>query len=437
MPVDTITGTDNADVIYAEGHHAVIDGMAGNDLLVGTPGHDVIYGGDGDDNVFGYYGSDVLFGGAGNDTLNSSEYDTGDTGHMFGGSGNDQIFADDVTDYSHGGAGDDTVTIYFDLGGAAYGGTGTDLLVMNYIGSGLGTSSGADVSVTLNGPGAGATSGGQSMILAGFEALAITTYMGNDTVQGGALADNINVYTGANTVRAMGGDDFVTYYTGAANTLDGGQGHDTLRVVQTFPATGPLTFTVTGNTATDNAGSVITGFESYQVSGSSDGDTVVLGAGRDSFTGFDGDDTAYGMGGRDQLHGGQGNDRLYGGDGNDILGGGGGQDTLTGGAGADTFHFANLNTLGDLITDFAPGEDRLTLAAKVVDGMLAAGAVDAAHFSLIAATSTDGQFIYRASADPGVSELIWDANGTDAGGERLLASFDGTPALTAADLTIL
>ena len=437
MPFDTITGTDQNDAIAATGHHAKVYGLDGNDLLVGTYGQDKIYGGHGDDTAFGSFGSDSLFGGAGNDVLHASEYDTNDTGHLYGGSGNDQLFAEDVTDYTYGGAGNDTVTIYYDLGGEAHGGAGTDLLVMNYIGSGLGQIPNADVSVILNGPNAAASSGAESMALTGFEALDITTYTGNDTVQGGALADTIKVYNGANTVRAMGGDDHVFYLTGAVNNLDGGTGIDTLRVIQSYPATGPLHFKVTGHTATDGYGSVISGFEHYQVFGSYGADRVVLGAGHDLFEGFNGADTAYGMAGRDRLHGGEGADILFGGVGNDVLGGGLGHDTLTGGAGADSFHFGFANTVGDRITDFAPGADHVTMATGVADFVLGPGVVDAGHFTLDAAAGTGGQFIYRASGEAGVTALVWDVNGTDAGGERLIALFEGAPLLTASDLLIL
>ena len=437
MPFDTITGTDQNDAIYATGHHAKLFGLDGNDWLVGTGGQDMIFGGHGDDTTWGYFGSDTVYGGAGNDILHASEYDTGDIGHLYGGSGNDQLFAEDITDYSYAGAGNDTVTIYFDLGGAAHGGAGTDLLVMNYIGSGLGSNPNTNALIILNGPNAGASAGLESMVLSGFEALDITTYMGDDTVQGGALADTISVYSGANTVRAMGGDDHVIYLTGAVNTLDGGTGTDTLRVIQSYPATGALIFTVTGQNATDSYGSSITGFENYQVFGSSDNDHVVLGSGHDMFAGFDGADTAYGMGGRDRLHGQAGDDILYGGNGNDVLGGGLGIDTLTGGAGADSFHFGFARMVGDRITDFAPGQDHVTMGEGVVDFALALGVVDAAHFNLDSAVGTGGQFIYRASGEPGLTALVWDINGTDAGGERLIAQFEGAPMLTAADLTIL
>ncbi len=47
--------------------------------------------------------------------------------------------------------------------------------------------------------------------------------------------------------------------------------------------------------------------------------------------------------------------------GDDLLIGGGGADRLTGGAGADLFAYTSMRDAGDVVTDFAPGEDRIDL----------------------------------------------------------------------------
>ena len=354
---------------------------------------------------------------------------------MYGGAGNDSLYADDKVDYSYAGGGDDLVTIYFDLGGAAFGGTGLDTLVMNYIGSSLNTAGmDYDVSVTLHGPDAGATAGPDSMVLAGFEVLQITTYTGDDTVQGGDRADVISVYSGANTVRAMGGDDQVTFLSGAANRLDGGIGHDHLTVIAWEDADG-LTLTVTGTDATDDAGSVITGFEQWSVNGSSWADIVQLGGGGDWMRGRGGADVIAGMGGHDRLAGSTGADSLNGGNGRDLLRGGRDLDVLTGGNQADTFKFGRLASTGDLITDMTSGLDHIQIGAKALGFALPGGVVEDSHFHLNAAAGTEGQFVYR--IDLGLGQLIWDANGTDDGGEVMIARFDGSPPLVAADLTVL
>jgi Ca2+-binding RTX toxin-like protein len=66
--------------------------------------------------------------------------------------------------------------------------------------------------------------------------------------------------------------------------------------------------------------------------------------------------------GADYITGGQGNDWISAGAGDDLIQGGVGRDYLTGGAGADTFSYASVNELGDLITDFAAGQDKISLA---------------------------------------------------------------------------
>ncbi|MGV3481553.1 MAG: cadherin domain-containing protein [Sphingobium sp.] len=64
----------------------------------------------------------------------------------------------------------------------------------------------------------------------------------------------------------------------------------------------------------------------------------------------------------DRLYGFAGNQRLDGMSGDDTLIGGAGNDTLTGGAGHDMF-VINIQDGADVITDYAPGEDAIDLAA--------------------------------------------------------------------------
>lgn len=58
-----------------------------------------------------------------------------------------------------------------------------------------------------------------------------------------------------------------------------------------------------------------------------------------------------------------GRDMLVGTAGDDILIGGAGPDALTGGDGRNVFVYQSLRDLGDVITDFVPGKDRIDLAA--------------------------------------------------------------------------
>lgn len=73
-------------------------------------------------------------------------------------------------------------------------------------------------------------------------------------------------------------------------------------------------------------------------------------------------ENAVGGSARDLLWGNEVANRLNGGGGNDVLNGFEGADTLTGGTGADTFAFSTLG-LGDRITDFVSGTDKIDLSA--------------------------------------------------------------------------
>lgn len=144
-----------------------------------------------------------------------------------------------------------------------------------------------------------------------------------------------------------------------------------------------------------NGGFEILGIEDQEnrLPGSEKGDRIIGGNLNDILSGLDGADTIDGGGGDDAISGGLGNDRLAGREGNDTLSdasgenvfdGGAGDDrlivesggsTLTGGAGKDIFQFnftstseaANSPNIEDLgiaiseITDFQPGEDRITI----------------------------------------------------------------------------
>jgi VCBS repeat-containing protein len=85
---DTLTGTNNVDIL---------GGGGGNDTLTGNNGNDTIDGGTGDDSLNGGANNDLLTGGDGNDTL-------------IGGSGTDVISGGLGSDSLDGGTGDDTMT---------------------------------------------------------------------------------------------------------------------------------------------------------------------------------------------------------------------------------------------------------------------------------------------------------------------------------------
>ena len=77
------------------------------------------------------------------------------------------------------------------------------------------------------------------------------------------------------------------------------------------------------------------------------------GASDDFLIGSDGGETFFGLGGIDEIIGGAGNDHFYGGP---------GADHITGGQGKDVFYFEQITDVGDVISDFELGEDKINFS---------------------------------------------------------------------------
>jgi Ca2+-binding RTX toxin-like protein len=63
------------------------------------------------------------------------------------------------------------------------------------------------------------------------------------------------------------------------------------------------------------------------------------------------------------VNGTTGRDVLVGTAGDDVIIGGAGADQLTGGGGSNVFVYQSMRDIGDVITDFVPGKDRIDLSA--------------------------------------------------------------------------
>ncbi|SOB96085.1 beta strand repeat-containing protein, partial [Stappia indica] len=308
------------------------DGYAGDDVFNGGGGNDIINVGTGSDTVYGSTGNDVINilateevflnygsfsnalsvnltgtvmtidkGAGGTDTVNiGGPYDGSGTITLVLGSGNDNVTIDSVSGIFvqvRGGAGDDTITQ------VGYGFVRADYRNMS---SGITYTSnnGANVSGTVTGTGIGTD-----------------TLVGISEIRGTDYDDVFNGGSGNERFILRGGND----------TLNGGDGYDTVRFDQ--DGMGAVTVNLEAGTATGlfngNAFShTLSGIEA--VRGSRTGD--------DSLTGSSGDDTLEGRGGNDTLNGGAGNDYLDGGDGDDIINTGEGEDTVIGSAGNDTIN---------------------------------------------------------------------------------------------------
>lgn len=119
----------------------------------------------------------------------------------------------------------------------------------------------------------------------------------------------------------------------------------------------------------------IYGGQGNQLLSGDDGDDILfLGIGADTAFGGSGADVIHGGRGAQILDGGAGNDTvrggagaqlLMGGDGRDRLEAGRGNETLLGGAGRDVFVFADGVRGHAVVSDFAPGQDRIEVARGI------------------------------------------------------------------------
>ncbi|MDF1792942.1 MAG: hypothetical protein P1U88_13575, partial [Thalassobaculaceae bacterium] len=337
----TVTGSDGDDTLTGGHGNDVLSGGAGNDSLGGGNGTDTISGGAGDDTIDGGHNSDVLSGGDGNDSINGGN----GTDVIEGGAGDDTLSGGHGADTLYGGSADDTLT----------GGDGNDTLTGGDANDSLqgtpdnDTISGGDeddeisalsaADVVFGGGGNDTISGGQGDdVLNGED--------GDDVVFGQDGADTVSGGDGDDTLSGGAGDDDVVGGAGS-DLLDGGEGADDM-------SGGSGADTLSGGAGNDS------------LAGGGDNDLMIGGAGGDRMAGDGGDDTLSGGDGNDRLTGGAGNDEIAGGsgadwvfagDGADTVGGGAGTDYLFGNGGDDVFTGSLDDLNGDLLGDYAEGEE--------------------------------------------------------------------------------
>lgn len=363
----------------------VLSGLAGADVLLGAEGNDTLDGGEGDDVLIGGSGSDHLQGGAGNDLFKQELVLNNDV--INGGSGVDTIdySSSDPSTAAHDLV--DSMGIVVDLNqGRVYrmntsGDTVFDSVwnVENIVGTHLGDQLWGDANnnVLSAGQGDDLLSGdaGDDYLLGG---------EGSDDLDGGEGDDVLAGGAGADRIKGGIGDDLILQdIEGVQDTLDGGEGVDTLDYSVTNFSSNPQDVTrVTGIVADLLQGRVYKSassdhslFDSVRhienVIGTSLNDQLTGDLGANVLSGGQGDDVLAGLAGNDYLLGDAGNDRLRGGDGSDVLAGGSGTDDLQGGAGDDLFlqdvewtyetidGGSGIDTLDYSITDFSSGTREL------------------------------------------------------------------------------
>ena len=417
--VETVSGTDFADVIIGDAGANTLLGNGGDDELEGGGGNDVLLGGVGSDTASfrsapagvsvdlaasiasdgygtadtligienatgsrfadqlrGDGGANILTGGAGDDLLDGRA----GADRMIGGTGDDIVFVDDMGDTAIElpGEGHDTVRTTLAIYELA-----ASFEVLEFVGNGNFTGTGNDLANRLVG---GA---------------------GNDRIDGGAGDDVIVGGAGDNLL--IGGDGVdAADYSATTGTLivdlasgvaraNGAGGSDSLSGIESVIAgSGPAT--IMGSALDD----VLTGGGGNDtLAGRGGNNRLVGGAGMDtasyaeasgsvvanlatgiaSANGFGGSDILIGIerlvGGaaNDVLSGGVDGDILEGGAGDDVLAGGAGNNVLIGGSGNDTADYgATTGTLfvnlpaGTASANGAGGADTLAGIENVVTG---------------------------------------------------------------------
>ncbi|HUQ25547.1 MAG TPA: calcium-binding protein, partial [Burkholderiales bacterium] len=219
----------------------------------------------------------------------------------------------------------------------------------------------------------------------------ITGTPGNDSLTGTSGNDTLDGGAGTDTMNGQAGDD--TYIVTAGDTLVDSSGNDTVMASASWAlASGFENLTLTGTAALNGSGNGAA--------------NILLGNG-----------------------------------GNNVLRGREGNDTVTGGGGRDFFDFttAASATNVDTVTDFAAGTDELEFEDAAFTAIGAAGAWaagDGRFWSAAGATSghdANDRVIYNSST----GALYYDADGSGAGAAQLVATLQGTPTVSATDITVI
>lgn len=268
---------------------------------------------------------------------------------------------------------------------------------------------GVDVNLSLGGAQNTLASGSDTFI--GIENL--TGSANDDKLTGSALANALDGGDGADSLYGLAGDDKLTGGEGD-DLINGGGGSDWALFTGAKDATVDLTIVDAQNTGYGMDKLVMIR-------------NVLTGWGADKITG-DGLNNA--------LSAGEGADTIDGGLGNDKISGGAGMDTLTGGLGNDFFVFDSAIAADnvDRITDFSSADDRFDLDHLIFD-VLPLGTLKAADFQANATgTALDGsdRILYNTTS----GAVLYDADGTGAGGAVQIASIGGGLTLTNADFFI-
>jgi Ca2+-binding RTX toxin-like protein len=333
-----IYGGDGDDVIdlTAAAYGPSAYGEAGNDTIIGGSGYERLDGGIGNDTIYGNYGFDTLIGGDGDDLLDGGNFDDS----LDGGNGNDILYGAGDLDSIRGGAGDDI--IYGDqspLGSSnglspsrnddvLSGEDGNDTIYGDWGNDHLDGGAGNDLLDGGTGQDAMAGGTGNDIFYVDDAGDTVTENVGEgtDEVRTGLasyqLGANVEKLTGLssagqtltgngldNVIAGNSGNDMIDVGTGI-DRADGGAGIDGLAADLSI-ATTAININLVANTYSGPTGTNFTNFEylgsfsatNFQTGSGNDivvtaninrNDTVILGAGDDAITLYNGSDNVQG-----------------------------------------------------------------------------------------------------------------------------------------------
>ncbi len=250
VSVSGLAGHDEITMDWSGGVSASINGGDGNDTIIGSPendtilgdlGGDSIYAMDGDDEIYCGDGNDVAFGGNGDDLLD-------------GGNQNDIFYWEPGADTINGAGGKDLLdftaatadlTITMDdisndgaIGSATknisssndtvLGGSGNDFIAGNGNANFIQGAVGNDTILGYGGADSLSGNGGNDSIDGGSGNDSLFGFAGNDYLNGSSNDDYIEGNAGYDTLIGSSGNDILHGWESQADTLDGGDGIDSV-----------------------------------------------------------------------------------------------------------------------------------------------------------------------------------------------------------------
>lgn len=262
---------------------------------------------------------------------------------------------------------------------------------------------------------------------------------GDDTLQGGEGADRLGGYGGHDVIFGGAGSDVLRGSSGNdhlyGQSPNGGTDGD-----DAIDGEGGSDY-IQGNAGND---SLSGGEGSDRINGGGGNDTILGDAGNDTINGNLGHDLIGGGEGNDSLRGGQGDDSIVGGAGNDIISGDLGVDRLTGGSGADIFQFSGpaspVTTGVDMIDDFTPGTDHISVGYSVSALLTAAAQPSLSQAAMVAQQLFDGHAGKHEVAMIGVgsdSYVFYSSNGGNQADSAVLLSSVSAGAIGLGDFILL